>query len=230
MSVSFTLRNIDTATDPTQPRSLARTLSRLGVCLERHTAAPHRLEYEGDIYRERTTWETLRRVNRLLRLTDGPDRIIVHSCKGPGYAVRKHVVRVPPAPDGPGTRPIDLIHAAVGAECARRGWDVRDMGICVDKPGEHGACNAYDFGCTHQDGKLLPADEIHRRITAMGRWLMYEGLAHDASRGQHGLPVNGAIWLRSYFESGNDGPRPYTGTAHVSHVHVSGKPSVTGWV
>ena len=106
------------------------------------------------------------------------------------------------------------------------------MGICVNKPGEHGHCNARDArygGAT--------SDEIHDRIEAMGRWKMEQGklwhrdrLAGVPEKDRRGLPVNGVIWLSSYWEAGNEGPRPYSGTPHVFHDHVSGWPSYTGWV
>jgi hypothetical protein len=106
------------------------------------------------------------------------------------------------------------------------------MGICVDKPGEHGHCNACDQGWIYdKDGKLLSSDQIHRRLKVMATKVREQGLLHQNTSGQRGLPVNGAIFMSSYWERGMGQTwRPYTGIAHVSHIHYSGWPSITGWI
>jgi hypothetical protein len=160
-----------------------------------------------------------------MRRENGPDRIIVRSAIGPDYAVRKFVRNeTPPVPDGVGTAAIDKIHAAVIAFCLNKGWKVTELGICVNKPGEHGHCNAWDGGVIYEGGSMLPADEIHRRNIAVATFIRDEGLAGN-------LPVNGVIVMSQYWEQGMGKTwRPYSGTPHVSHWHVSGWPSYTGWV
>lgn len=235
MANRYTLRNIDTAGDPTGQRSLATTMLKLNRRLKRNTQGPWRLEYGGEMHALRPSrFDTVRRVDRLMRQDKGPDRIIVHAAQGPRYAVKEYPQTVTPPPDGPGTRGIDVIHAAVHTKFGRGSeydWRIAELGICVDKPGEHGACNAWDGGVLRdENGNPLPADEVHRRITVVANWLQAQGKLHISTNGREGLPVNGVIWLQSYWERGNEGARPYGGTFHATHWHVSAHPSVTGWV
>lgn len=232
MSDRWTLRNIDTATNPTAPRSLALTATKLQARLMATAVGkPVRLEYDGEVHQPRSAWGAGIRAEQLMRQANPPDRIIARTERGPDYAV-KLVRHAPAVPDGPGTDPLDQIVAAARAECARRGWPYIDMGICVDKPGEHGFCNAIDARFGGQS-----VEEIHFRLEAIALWTMEQGKDWHADRARgvpekdrRGLPVNGTIWLSYYWEEGNTGPRPFSGTAHVFHIHTSAWPSFTGWV
>jgi hypothetical protein len=110
---------------------------------------------------------------------------------------------------------------------------VQELGICVNKPGEHGHCNAWDGGVSYENGKLLPADEIHRRIQVVAEFLKQEGIKHRETGGGEGLPVLGVIVMQKFWRrSDNDNEwHVYEGVAHVSHWHVSGFPGfVPGWI
>lgn len=233
MAYRYTLRRIDELTEPTKPRGLVVTLARLLRRLRANATAPDRLEYDGQVHR---SWgshiEAVRRLRLLMRRPNGPERVIVRTEIGPDFAVRKfevHPESPAPTPDGPGTPQVDQIHAAVLAYCAERGWNVTELGICVDKPGEHGYCNAWDGGVIYEAGKLLPSDEIHRRIVNVATFIRSEGIKFQNGNG--GLPVNGVIVMSQYWEHGmGETWRQYSGTPHVTHWHVSGYPSKTGWV
>jgi hypothetical protein len=142
------------------------------------------------------------------------------------FIIKKFQHDAMPIPDTDGTRGIDRIYGAVHAKFEDR-WTVRDMGICVAKPGEHGHCNAWDGGTNTN----IPAEETHRRILIMAKFIRAEGIAHQESGGTDGLPVNGVIVMDKYWERGMGQVwRPYDGIAHVSHFHVSAHPSITGWI
>lgn len=232
MPERWTLRRLDEASDPTAPRSIAATTDRLRRRLKATTKGPRRLEYEGTLHHKR--WPKVGplgdRVDELMRRKGGPDRILVRPTSGPTWALKRVEIREhEPVPDGPGTPQIDRIRAATFAEFgpgSSYDWDLRDLGICADKDGEHGECNAWDVGVNPS----LPATEQHRRLEMIAEFHMREGRKHLLSSGADGLPVNGTIVLERYWERGNDGWRPYGGTPHVSHVHTSGHPSRTGWV
>ena len=164
---------------------------------------------------------------RIKARADTPDAVV--------FAVRAMELEEKPVyPNGPGTDAIDEIHGATMAFCQSKGWRVNELGICVNKPGQHKYCNAWDGGCSFDNqGHLLPSDEIHRRILAVGEFLKSEGIKYRITGGKEGLPVLGVIVMDKFWEaSKNDSIwHPYSGVAHVSHWHVSGIPSrYPGWI
>ena len=133
-----------------------------------------------------------------------------------------------PIPDTAGTPAIDQIHAATVAFCLARGWNVTELGICANKEGQHNKCNAWDANAGG-----FTSDEIHRRLLTVGNFLKDEGTKHLNSGGKEGLPVLGVIVMEQFWkrEESTRGWQTYTGTAHVSHWHVSGFPSMwPGWI
>lgn len=232
MKYRYSLRNLSTLDEPTRPQSLAITIGKLFARLKATTKPTHRLVYDDEWHRKWDhTWGAARRVGELFRSQPKLDRVVVVSDRGPKWAVKRVPVPVERAPDGPGTRGIDIIHAATLEECKRRGWRVTELGICVNKPGEHGHCNAWDGGCLRDgNGRMLSADTIHFRIQSIAEWLMTQGKLYQATSGDRGLPVNGVIVMSKYWERGNSGWSFYPGTPHVTHWHVSAYPSITGWV
>lgn len=144
-------------------------------------------------------------------------------------AIRVHEAEEQPVyPNGPGTDAIDQIHGATVAFVESKGWRVQELGICVNKPGEHGHCNAWDGGAGGDT-----SEEIHRRILAVGEFLKAEGIKHRDTGGKEGLPVLGVIVMYQFWRR-SDGDRiwhDYDGVGHVSHWHVSGYPGfVPGWI
>ena len=133
MATRFTLRALPDG-EQSKERSLKRTLA--GLRRRVGERGPHTLEYNGVKYnREHSTREMLLRVNELLRKANGPERIKIHPSRGPVQAIRKVVVQTEiPHINTPGTDEIDEIYSALHAQFGPQ-WPVRDMGICVDKPG-----------------------------------------------------------------------------------------------
>jgi hypothetical protein len=175
--------------------------------------------------------DILKRLKALMANEDGPKRMVVRGENGPDFAV----VRLPDktiVKDTSGTRGIDVIHSAVAEFCENRGWRITELGICVDKPGEHGYCNAWDGGIIRDNtGRLLASSTIHQRIMEVATFLRNEGVKYASSGGRYGLPVNGVICMSVYWERGMSASwRHYNGTPHVTHWHVSAHPSYTGWV
>lgn len=233
MAFKYTLRRLDELTEPSKERGLGITSARLLRRLRKSSDAPDRLEYDGQVANPRkwnTHLEAVRRARQILRRPNGPERVIIRTDIGADFAVRRFEVHEHvPVPDGPGTPQVDQIHAAVLAYCAERDWNVTELGICVDKPGEHGYCNAWDGGVIYEGGQLLPSDEIHRRIVNVATFIRGEGIKNQNGNG--GLPVNGVIVMSQYWERGmGETWNHYSGTPHVTHWHVSGWPSRTGWV
>lgn len=173
----------------------------------------------------KSTPTVLLKVDQLLRKANGPERVKIHPSRGPVQAIRQATVSLVPHINTPGTGEIDEIYSALHAEFGDQ-WLVRDMGICVDKDGEHGHCNAYDAGTNMN----IPAEETWRRIQVMADFLRREGIKHALSRGRYGLPVYGIIVMDKFWRRGMSGWARYDGMKHVSHLHVSGYPSRTGWI
>lgn len=124
-----------------------------------------------------------------------------------------------------GTPAIDLIWAAVFQEFNDR-YGIVNLGICADKPGEHSICNAWDIGVS----KARTDEAIHLAILDIGNWLRNRML-EDMQSEPGGLPVNGVIVMEQLCSRDNTNWRYYSGTPHVSHVHVSGWPNpLPGWV
>jgi hypothetical protein len=64
----------------------------------------------------------------------------------------------------------------------------------------------------------------------MAAFIREQGLLNDDDPTK-GLAVNGVIVLESYWETGMPRTwRHYSGIPHVSHFHVSARPSITGWI
>jgi hypothetical protein len=187
MAFRYTIRNLDGLGEPSKARGLAVTCTKLWRRLRRATSGPYTLEHSGEAFHHqyKTAWAVTQRVRELMKQTKGPDRVIIHPKKeqgGPDFAVREfeRQERVPVA-DGPGTAQVDQIHAYILNWCKEKGWPVTELGICVNKPGEHGYCNAWDGGCIYDEGKMLPSDEIHHRILAVASEIRAQGIAYRST-------------------------------------------------
>ena len=222
----YTLRRVEEGTQPAPSRSLGDALTELEAQLELATVGPHQLKYDNRLHvKVDDVAQLLDRIRARFEAESGPSRIVVVSAAGPSFAMVELEVK-PFAPTGSHSGPVDLIYAAVHARFDPQ-FEVRDMGICVDKPGEHGRCNAWDGGTTQG----APAAVIWERIELMAAWIRQQGIRHDETNGVEGLPVNGVIVQDRYWETGRGREwHDYSGTKHVSHFHVSGKPSLTGWI
>lgn len=126
--------------------------------------------------------------------------------------------------DTPGTPGIDLIWAFVMAEFDDK-YGIVNLGICANKPGQHGKCNAWDPGVS----KPGSADAIHMAVRDIAR-----GIRANSNQLGAELPVNGIIVMYEWCERSGGGMTEwfaYHGTPHVSHAHVSAWPSlVPGWI
>ena len=222
----YTLRRVEEGVQPTPALSLDETLTELGAQLALATTGPRRLKYHDQLHVSvDDVTRLLDKIRRRFEADGGPNRLVVVSATGPSFALVEQEVK-PFAPTGSHSGPIDIIYEAVHARFDAQ-FEVRDMGICVDKPGEHGRCNAWDGGTTQG----VPAYVTWERIERMAAWIRLQGIQHDETNGLEGLPVNGVIVQDQYWESDRGREwRPYSGTKHVSHFHVSGKPSLTGWI
>lgn len=190
---------------------------------------PVRLEYDGEKYDKRLSVpEAMVRVRSLLK-RKVTDRVVMHPSKGRAVALRRwHVEKKVPLPEIDATLSLRKIYGAVNAKFKPM-WEVRNMGIGVDKPGEHGTNppNAWDIGTSPG----VPAPVTWARIEAYAKYLRAQGIAHKVSGGRLGLPVNGVIYQDRFWQRGMGLTwAHYSGTRHVSHVHVSGYPSKTGWI
>lgn len=222
----YTLRRVEEGTQPTPALSLEDTLTELAAQLALETTGPRRLKYDERLHVSvEDVPRLLDKIRARFEAASGPDRLVVVSATGPSFAMVELEVKAF-APTGSHSGPVDLIYGAVHARFDPQ-FEVRDMGICVDKPGEHGRCNAWDGGTTQG----VPATVTWERIELMAAWIRQQGIRHDETNGLEGLPVNGVIVQDRYWESDRGREwRAYSGTKHVSHFHVSGKPSLTGWV
>lgn len=131
--------------------------------------------------------------------------------------------QAPPCPGGvPSIREIwNATHEEFDAE-----YGLVNLGICSSKEGEHHECNAWDIGVS----KPKSATAIHNAILDIGNWLRNRMLEDESSE-PGGLPVNGVIVMEQICSRYNTNWYHYSGTPHVSHVHVSGWPNlVPGWV
>lgn len=216
----YTLRRLDTVGNPSKARGLPLTLSKLVLKLA-NWVGPYRARDNKNRSGERPSVLGLRKLVKRF-LTTGATRVVVGTGGRASFAVKQVEVPAPPPPDGPGTPAIDAIRHYVRTKYP----EVRDMGICANKPGEHGHCNAWDGGAPLG----WSAEKIWAFIETIADDLKRQGQLHDRTGGAEGLPVNGVIVQDRYWETGNSTWRGYTGTKHVSHFHVSGKPSITGWV
>lgn len=130
-----------------------------------------------------------------------------------------------PIRDTEGVRGIDVITGALYSEFRGQPGGIFDLGICVDKPGLHGTCEAFDGGVT---GPTSAA--IHERLLVRANFLRRAMLA-DLAGEAGALPVNGVIVLEQVCSRENPDWHYYSGIAHVSHFHVSTWPNhVPGWV
>jgi hypothetical protein len=163
---------------------------------------------------------------------EGPKRLVIRTEDGASYVIVRLPEKTTTVSDTPGTRGVDVIHSAVKEFCENKGWRMAELGICVNKPGEHGYCNAWDGGCIRDnDGRVLSSGTIHFRIQEVATFIRNEGVKHASSQGRYGLPVNGVIVMSKYWERGMGQTwRWYNGTPHVTHWHVSAHPSQTGWI
>jgi len=122
-----------------------------------------------------------------------------------------------------GTPGIDLIYGAVLDEFDDE-YDIINLGICADKPGQHHDCNAWDIGVR----KPHSADAIHQAILRIANWLRNN--TFDGKK----LPVLGIIVMSQWCERQSNSMsswQTYHGVSHVSHVHTSASPSrAPGWI
>lgn len=217
----YTFRRKDTAQDPSKERALPLTLVRVTTRVAAFNG-PYIVRDDKNRSVERPTVSGVRKaVSHFIKT--GAKSVMIRTA-----GVASFLVKEVPEPDWspiptPGTAPIDKIYGYVHGKYP----NVRDMGICVNKPGEHGHCNAWDGGAPIAGWS---SNQIHAFIETIAEDLKRQGQLHDQTHGAEGLPVNGVIVMERYWETGNSTWRPYTGVAHVSHFHVSGKPSITGWV
>lgn len=214
---------------PGGDQSPKRMWSIVGPRVARHLfgRGPVTLEYGGERFsRRHSVPDALARTKQILQQRGGHDRVILRPAKGRAIAVRKfEVEKKPPLPNIYATVPLLRIIAAVNNKFD----NVRSMGIAANKPGEHGVNppNAWDVGTDPN----VPATVTWARIEAYAKYLRAQGIAHQVSGGRLGLPVNGVIYQQRYWQRGMGLTWAfYSGTPHVSHVHVSGHPSKTGWI
>ena len=218
---TFTLRELPDGT-ATDKLSLDRIEMRLGNRLAGVTSGPWEVRIDTAEPRSNARMlGVLVRVDDAFRKNDA-ERIVVKPDAGPAFAVKRHVAALP-VPDGPGTKAIDRIHAALHAKFDDE-FLVRDMGICASKPGEHGFCNALDAGT--DPGASVTV--VRNRLEVMATFLREQGLLNDADPTK-GLPVNGVIFLDKFWRTGMGRTwAPYDGVFHAIHIHTSGKPNFSG--
>lgn len=224
MADKFTLRQLPDG-EPTGRLALDDVEMRLGTRLNSRTGGPFAVRVDGGAARQAARMlGVLNRVHDAFR--DGKaERVVVNPAEGPSFALKRfEEPKEDPIIDTPGTKKVDIIYTAL-----HRRFDpeflVRDMGICVNKPGEHGECNAADFGTDAN----LGVTETRRRLMRMAEWLREQGLRNDAGDG--GLPVFGIIVLDKFWKTGMGRTwGDYTGTFHAVHLHTNGKPSITGFI
>jgi hypothetical protein len=171
-------------------------------------------------------FEAFKRVRAFLNKASAGDKITIFPDTGPfNWTVR--AANYDPLPDSftAGVNSIDAIASAVYTQFNDK-YGITNLGICVSKPGEHGACNAIDIGVS----KPKSADAIHSAILEIGNFLRIKMLS-DMQGEPNGLPVNGVIVMEQVCSREDTSWHYYSGIAHVSHVHVSGWPNlVPGWV
>lgn len=224
MADKYTLRRLPDG-EPTSEQSLDVIEMRLGGRLLA-TSAPWEVRVDlADPRQHQRMLGVLARVDAAFR--DGKaERIVVRPEDGSTYAIKRRAAKPSvPVIDTPGTTAIDRIYTAVHAKFDAE-FEVRDMGICVAKPGEHGHCNAWDGGTTVG----ASADVVHPRILKMATFLREQGLKHQEDP-TTGLPVFGVIVLDKFWKRGMGRTwGKYTGTFHAIHFHVAGNPSFTGHI
>jgi hypothetical protein len=167
--------------------------------------------------------KTYRRYRELLPNLDVGDTLIIQNAKSQEQiAIRIVDVAWKPDPmNTAGTPAIDLISGALWEEFPEYG--PYSMGICANKPGQHRDCNAHDIGTRRPQPDN--DDGIHRTLREMANWLRSKG---------NDLPILGIIVMYEWCEwegNGMSSWRSYGGTPHVTHIHVSGRPShYPGWI
>lgn len=144
---------------------------------------------------------------------------------GPEFAFRRVQKSLQPTPTE-GTPGIDIIWSAVHREFDDK-YGIVNLGICANKPGEHGVCNAWDIGVS----KPNTDDEIHAAILDIGNWLRARMMENVSGEGGKGLPINGIIVMYQWCSREQMLWSGYGGIPHVTHVHVSAWPNlVPGWI
>ena len=167
---------------------------------------------------------TKKRFNEIVPTLKVGDALLIQNVRSKETkVVRVLEVELQPA-NTTGTPGIDLIWAAVFEEFDQK-YGITNLGICANKPGQHGKCNAWDIGVS----KPSSADAIHAAIRDIANWLR-----NNARSKGLGLPLNGIIVMYEWCEQSGDwmtGWQAYHGTPHVTHVHLSATPSlVPGWI
>jgi hypothetical protein len=141
----------------------------------------------------------------------------------PLFKVRTVEIGWPIAPTE-GKPGIDRIVGALQAEFGKR-FGIYNGGICVDKPGLHGTCEAYDAMVRYRT-----ADEAHERVLVMGNWERQRMLENMRDT-REGLPINGVIAMDIICSRDRPDWHDYGGETHVTHTHTSQWPnSIPGWV
>ena len=173
-----------------------------------------------------TRFEALKRLRAWLDKEAEPgDKATIFPDTGPtNWSVRTAVYNPLPTSFLVGVPSIDRIATDV-FDRFNDTYGITNLGICVNKAGEHGECNAVDFGVS----KPTTSAAIHNAILDVGNYLRNRMLADI--EGEPGLPVNGVIVMEQICSRSNTSWYHYNGVPHVSHLHASGWPNlVPGWV
>jgi hypothetical protein len=184
----------------------------------------YRIKRKGQPWsRTRTGEDTFSRMRTLTVREKVGETILVENVRNKRIFAVRIVEKAPPFMDTPGTQAIDIIYNAVMNRFDDE-YDIYNLGIYANKPGEHGKSNAWDIGVA----KPKTATAIHNAILDIGNWLR-----SNVGKGED-LPIEGIIVMEQWCERvGNTMStwRTYYGTPHVSHNHVSGSPGlVPGWI
>lgn len=174
----------------------------------------------------RTRFEGFKRVRAYLLNGSPGDRVTILPEVEGNHAWTVRVADYDPTPESffVGTPGVDRIANDVFGRFNDR-YGITNLGICANKPGEHGICNAIDFGVS----RPVSADDIHAAILDVGNYLRNRMLAD--MEGEPGLPVNGAIVMQQICSREDRAWHFYGGVPHVTHVHCSAWPNpLPGWV
>lgn len=213
--------------DLSKPLPLGEAYDRIGAFVQ-HPNRQYRMRRRGSdwgaVRNGRATWDRLREI--VPNLNVGDALLVQHIKSGETWVMRPAEIGLTAA-DTPGLPAIDLMWAYVFERWDDR-FGITNLGICVNKPGEHGKCNAWDIG-VHKPNS---SDDIHSAIRVIANDLRVHG--GSGADSPIAGKVNGIIVMYEWCEYSGSGMttwQAYHGTPHVTHVHVSGLPNpVPGWI